>query len=360
MSASDPVLIAAAFVLSLGVVWAALRLATRRSLYDVPGHRSLHATPTPRIGGIGIVFSSLVVGILGLVSPDHFAGEGSTILAAMAGGSVAAAVGLADDLLGVGLRPRTKFLGQLLAACTTLALLAWFAGGVVTVEDTVHRLVTVAALLVGVLWLTSVANFTNFMDGADGLVAGVAVVILTGYAMVGPPAADSTRGYALIVAAGSLGFLVLNRPPAKIFMGDCGSLFLGLTIGVVGIWVVLPTIGSGEATLIGGIRFDSVLAALVLTAALWVDPVVTLALRSSRGRSLSQAHRDHLYQRMIRRGVSHARVSLVYWAYALSCIAAVSLIGRQPTAGSVFGIALVAIGAAAVLGGHRLHLAVEP
>lgn len=360
MSVPGATAVAAAFLLSLALVWVALRLARARSLYDLPGERSSHDTPTPRIGGIGISLSTLVIGALALVYPFDSAGGHPVILAPLAGGLVAAATGLADDLLTPGLRPRTKYFGQLVAACVTLVLLAWFADGVLTRQDWRSWLVIVVAVPLAMLWQTAMANFTNFMDGADGLVAGVTSIILVGYAVAEPQAFDATRTYALVCAASTIGFLILNRPPAKIFMGDGGSLFLGHTIAAVGIWVALPTIRLGEATPISGIRFESVLAALILTAPLWVDPVATLALRLDLGRSLSQAHRDHLYQRMIRRGATHARVTLLYCAYSLLCVTAVLIMGWLATWGMLMGIALIAFGAAAVLGGHRLNIAVAP
>ncbi len=360
MSAVGYAAVATAFAFSLALVWLSLRFARARSLYDLPVHRSLHETPTPRLGGVGISLSATTVGLLVLVEHSFSAGGLRIVLAAISGGLVAAATGLADDLRRSGLRPRSKYIGQLAAACVTLAFLVWSADGVLVRDGWATWALILVAVPIAVIWQTALANFTNFMDGADGLVGGIATIILAGYAVASPNAYGATRFYALVCAASTLGFLVMNRPPAKIFMGDTGSLFLGHTIAVVGIWVALPAVRLGEATSIAEVRLELVLAALVLAAPLWVDPLVTLAIRSSRGRTLSQAHRDHLYQRMIRHGASHAGVASVYCGYSLLCVAAVVVMGREPTAGMILGIALVVAGGAAVLIGHRLRFAVEP
>jgi UDP-N-acetylmuramyl pentapeptide phosphotransferase/UDP-N-acetylglucosamine-1-phosphate transferase len=283
------------------------------------------------------------------------------VIPAIAGGLICAGVGIADDLNPGGLTPRVKLLGQLAAAATTLLLLVWIADVGLGASGGLGWLVGALVVAVALLWMTALTNFANFMDGSDAMVAGVVFLILVGYVPGVADVSAATYAYAVACGASAAAFLWWNRPPAKIFMGDGGSLFLGLTAAVFGIWTALPSLTESEPTDLTDIRATRVLAAVVLVAPLWVDPVMTIAIRAFRGRSLSEAHREHLYQRMIGRGMSHGRVALVYYVYTIGCVAAVTLITHGAAAvGATIGIVLVCLGLSAVALGHRVGIALGP
>ncbi len=287
--------------------WLAHAPARLQSL-DVPNERSSHTRPTPRMGGLGIVASFVI--LLPLLWIMLFPTYHNWVAAmkfgiALLGYVVIAAVGLIDDLRRIG--AKSKYLGQLLAAIIAL----W--GGVIFMRfDLPFGVMITFSWMIGalltVIWLTGFSNFFNFMDGIDGLAGGVgaiysfalaAICISTGHRLVGAGS--------LMMAAACLGFLAHNFPPAKIFMGDVGSLFIGYVLAAFAVW----TTNSGE-------RPAPFLAVLLVFGTFIYDATFTIIRRVRRREKLYEAHRSHLYQRLVIAGQSHRRVSLTY--YGLSAI----------------------------------------
>lgn len=350
-----------AFLVGVVGTRAALLAATRRSLFDHPDHRSSHVVPTPRIGGIGIVLGTLLAGVSALLWASRAGVTPWPVLGVMLGGIVCAANGLLDDLVPGGLRPRHKFGGQLVAAVLTIVLIALASGGGVTIPGPLGRLIMVPVVLFGLLWIVALVNFVNFMDGTDGLAGGIGAILLFGYVLATIDPSEATLAYATACGASVLGFLIWNWPPARIFMGDGGSLFLGHAAAAVGIWTALPSVTQGTPTVISETPLHAPLAALILVAPFWVDPVATIALRAVRGRRLSEAHRDHFYQRMIRNGFSHTTVALTYYGYSLACVVTVALLAHLALwVGVAVGAVVMAVGILAVLLGHKAGVAVAP
>ncbi|MBK8316678.1 MAG: glycosyltransferase family 4 protein [Acidobacteria bacterium] len=220
---------------------------------------------------------------------------------------VIAAVGLVDDLRRIGALP--KYLGQFVASL--IALWGW--GHIQSDEDPVygdlHPGIILGAVLTIIL-LTGFSNFFNFMDGIDGLAGGVGVIYSLALAAVCIGTGHRLLGAgSLMMAAACLGFLAHNFPPAKIFMGDVGSLFIGYVLAA---FAVLTT-NSGE-------RPAPFIAVLLIFGSFIYDAVFTLLRRARRGEKLYEAHRSHLYQRLVIAGQSHRRVSLTY--YGLSALLA--------------------------------------
>jgi UDP-N-acetylmuramyl pentapeptide phosphotransferase/UDP-N-acetylglucosamine-1-phosphate transferase len=255
-------------LLASGLAW---RLAT-----DIPNARSLHVLPTPRVGGWGIV-PVCVVAILWLAP--------SMWLVALAVVGLAALSQIDDRK---GLPARVRFAGHLLAVVLLVvvypAAAPWW-------------------LLAGVgflmLWLI---NLYNFMDGANGLAGGMALFGFGAYAvaaMSGPhPAADLVVA-AAAVAGAAFGFLLLNFHPARLFLGDAGSIPLGFLAGALGYW--------GWRDAVWPLWFPAMVFAPFIA-----DASVTLLRRLLRGEKFWEAHREHYYQRMVRSGMSHARMA-GYW-----------------------------------------------
>lgn len=257
--------------------------AVRRDVLDRPNARSSHTVPTPRGGGLSFV----AVVLLLLLAVAEQPGGGRLAAALLVGGLPVAAVGLVDDLRSLPAAVRAA-VHTVAAAAVVLLLDLPLPGGW-------QGLVLGAAAVVGLVWSI---NLYNFMDGIDGLAGGQAAVAAVALAVLvpGPGAVDHA---ALALAGAVLGFLVLNAPPAKIFMGDVGSGFLGLVLGVL----LLAASTSGAPAL-------PVLALVV--APFLVDATATLAVRVARGERWYEPHRDHVYQRLTRRGWSHRRVSAGY------------------------------------------------
>jgi Fuc2NAc and GlcNAc transferase len=265
--------------------------AIDRALLDVPNHRSSHSAPTPRGGGIAIVLvtiaGTLLAGAAGWLS--------SALVAALCGGgALVALVGWIDDRRG--LPAPVRALVHVVAACWALAWL----GGMPTFRLGA-QLITLGwagnlAALVGIVWMT---NLYNFMDGIDGLAGGEAAIVC-GFAGV-LIAASGQLGLALVawlLAASSAGFLALNWAPARLFMGDVGSGFLGFAIAVL-------AVASENAHALTALGW------LTLSAVFIVDATATLVRRALHGERWYAAHRRHAYQRAVQAGLSHRRVTTV-------------------------------------------------
>src|SRR5438067_694312 len=293
-------LLLAPIALSLGVAvaggWAYLRWAPRRAL-DIPNARSLHTRPTLRGGGLVIVVGFyaglglwLVLG--GSLSPRA--------LGWLAGALLVAGVSFVDDLRPLPAAPRfaTHFVG---AVALTLA----------GVQERDPSLIT--ALALAFAYVIVLTNVYNFMDGIDGLAATQAIVAGIALAIAGTliPNQLVAIGGGLLAAA-SLGFARYNLPPARLFMGDVGSTFLGFSFAGLSL---LATIG------VGGRRLPIEFGPLLLAPFLF-DGLVTLGRRFLKGERWYAAHRSHYYQRLVRCGLSHAQVTALYAGLAIVAAAA--------------------------------------
>lgn len=287
-----------AVLMSALLTGVARRLALSHGVLDVPNARSSHQIPTPRGGGVAIVLTcvvgSLVLFVLGRIPAN--------LLWALTGGGVAVAiVGLLDDSWHVP--AGVRFTVHIAAALWAL----WWLGGLPTliVGERVVTLKSVGDLLglLGIVWMI---NLFNFMDGIDSLAASEAAFVAAAAVLLGIMAGGggAVVAMALIVGAACCGFLLWNWPPAKIFMGDVGSGYLGYGIGV------LALAASNE-------RPADLWVWLILMGVFIVDATVTLIRRLARGERVYQAHRSHAYQWLARRWGSHRRVSLTVVAVNL-------------------------------------------
>ena len=289
----------AATVVSLAIVETVRRVLIARGMYDPITPRSSHTRPTPRMGGIGIVVVS-VIGFIVIASqaPPADARRVWSLLAAF---MLVAAVSLRDDLKPLG--ARTRFAVQVAAAAIVIAGCGyWRAISCAGFEIPLG----VSGGVLTAIWIVGVTNAFNFMDGIDGIAGGQAVVAAIGWALLARARGDEmTFWLALIVGAAVLGFLIENWPPARIFMGDVASAPLGL------FFASLPFVARGDS---GSL---AVPAALMLWPFLF-DAGFTLVRRALRGENIAQAHRSHIYQRLVIAGRSHAIVSSLYIALAIA------------------------------------------
>jgi Fuc2NAc and GlcNAc transferase len=278
------------------------RYALGRSLVDIPNKRSSHSLPTPRGGGLAIVVVASVGVAVQLAAGGLDRGVGVGLLV---GGGMIALVGWIDDHRDVraGWRAMAHFAAAVwfvywVGAPESLWLGAW--------SLPLGAAAPVLAV-VGLVWLT---NLFNFMDGIDGIAAGEAVsVSAVGGLLLLASGAPGLAGSALLIAAASLGFLVWNWAPARIFMGDVGSGFLGFMLGAL-------TIASDRAGAV------PLLVWMLLLGVFVFDATVTL-LRRLRRERFYEAHRRHAYQRAVAAGASHGTVAgFVLMLNALLAIAA--------------------------------------
>ena len=281
-----------ALLISLFLTGAIRRLALEHGMVDVPNERSSHAIPTPRGGGVAIVvgasIGAIALAMVGVLST-------ASLLTLLVGAGAVAVVGFFDDR--GGLSARVRFSVHVAAA----ALSMYWMGGLpaIQVADDMIRFGW-GGYVLGILGIVWSLNLFNFMDGIDGIaasqatfmtLAGAAIALLTGVTGALP-------ALAVVVSMACLGFLRWNWPPAKIFMGDAGSGYLGFVIAVLALHA-------------GGESGTGMLVWLILGAVFFVDATVTLARRLARGERPYQAHRRHAYQLLARRWGSHRRVTLL-------------------------------------------------
>lgn len=290
-----------------------ISLLRHLNTFDIPKERSSHTSPTLRGGGFAPAFVALsFIGFVPALEPH------ARISMLLAGG-LFAVLGLADDLRDVS--PLPRFLGQLIVAALTLP---W-----VLAKLDFPPAVTGALGVLGVLWLVSYVNAFNFMDGINGISAAQAVGAGGVFAIAAVWAGNATL--ALLsgtVAAAALGFLPFNFPRARIFLGDVGSYFFGATLALL---VLLA--------LRAGFTLEAALAPLALYLA---DTGTTLARRIWKGKSWHQPHRDHVYQRLVKLGWSHTKVTATVFAAILACALPGALTLAFPAA-RPFAVAAIAL-----------------
>ena len=299
------------------LVRAIRRYALQRQMVDRAGSRTSHVQVTPRGGGAGIIPVLVGIGALAARYSDDW-----RLGLALAAITAVGIVGWYDDRrsLGVGVR----FTAHLFSALLLLPLAAslpaggWYAGGI--------------GLPWWIFWGVSSINVVNFMDGIDGLI-GLQMVIFGVHLAIRGGADFETVPFAAALSGASVGFLVWNWSPARIFMGDTGSGALGLASVVGGLLAMRTGTGLVETFLPLGPIF--------------LDATVTLLRRVHGGERLTDAHRGHLYQRLANGGWGHARVSLVYGTVALVALPTSALpVGLRRPAIAVYFIGIVALGAA--------------
>ncbi|WNK00283.1 glycosyltransferase family 4 protein [Thalassospiraceae bacterium LMO-JJ14] len=262
------------------------RLLAGKGILDEPNQRSSHQQAKPRGGGLAILAAVAAgIGILAIAGTPLPSGIIMVGIAAF----VLALISWADDVRG--LSPLVRFIPQFICV------------GIVLYIAPVSELPLIGALpgwlqsgLLALAWLWFI-NLYNFMDGIDGITGVETIVITLGIALVCIFNRDliGLQGPALVIAAAAAGFLVWNWAPAKIFMGDVGSVPLGFVLG----WLLLDMAGNGYLA-----------AALILPGYYLIDATITLLSRLRRGKKIWQAHREHAYQHAVQNGLSHADVSL--------------------------------------------------
>ena len=318
------VVLVVAAALSAGLV-AALRPYLARYALAQPNARSSHKQPTPQGGGIAVVSATLVsiwLGVL-LSSPGVQGGVGQLLTLSLAV-VVLALVGAIDDIRGLGPGPR------LLIQMIAVGMVIWALPADFRVVPGLPSPVERALLLLGGVWFV---NLVNFMDGLDWMTVAEVVPVSAGVVLLG--AIGTAPQLAVLVALAMLGAIIgfapFNRPVARLFLGDVGSLPMGLMLG----WTMLSLGGRGH-----------LVSALLLPLYYLADATLTLGLRIARREAVWRAHRTHFYQRATDGGFSVQEIVVRVFVLnvALATLALVSAIEPDPTV----DLATLALGSALV------------
>lgn len=286
----------------------ALRPLLVRYALARPNARSSHRTPTPQGGGIAVMAATIMaLAAVAIPASDLFA-EPWRIVAVFAAAAALAGVGAVDDI-----RPLSPWLRLVLQACTVLVVIAALPAEL-RIVPALPWWVERSLMLVGMLWLV---NLTNFMDGIDWMTVAEVVPVTAALAMfgwAGALPADATLA-AIALCGATLGFAPFNKPVARLFLGDVGSLPIGLLLG----WLLVL------------LAQDHLAAAILLPLYYAADATITLARRAVKGAKLTQAHRDHFYQHALDGGMKViAIVSRVFWLnVALALLATATLVNTS-------------------------------
>lgn len=275
------------FILSFIATYIARAIALKMNVIDVPGKRSSHTVPTPRGGGIAFA-SSWFIGII----YEHLFWNSmpAELFWALLSGLSIVIIGLLDDVWDV--KPTIRLIFQTMAAILGI----YFLGGLqkldlgfMVIENT-YLLSGLA--VIGIVWSI---NLFNFIDGIDGYLGSEIVFIAIAISVI------YLNSIVILLGAVTLGFLIWNWQPAKIFMGDVGSTLLGFNIAILAIYFQ-----NADKT--------SLVTWLILTSVFWFDATLTLIRRFRNREKISQAHKKHAYQRTTQTGFSHQKTTLLAMA----------------------------------------------
>jgi len=299
------------FVSTALLTFLLMRVGLNKGVLDIPNERSSHSSPIPRGGGFAVIITFF---IFLYIYPSVVDGpiDVSVVKSLLLGGAIIAAVGFFDDLNDIP--ARWRFLTHLGAAFLSLSLLPSLPDIIIFGLSLDLGIFGYIFFGVSLVWFV---NLFNFMDGIDGI-AGIEVITVLGSGAIilfvqGQVAWLTLFSYLAVCVAG---FLVWNWPPAKVFMGDACSGFLGLTLGLLAI------VTSMEGTI-------NLWTWLILCGVFVVDATTTLIRRMVQGEKWYEAHRSHAYQILSRRFGSHLKVSIgvmiinVLWLFPLGFLAAI-------------------------------------
>jgi len=337
------------FALSLGGSLAMRRIAPRVNYVDRPAERKLHVRPMPYGGGVAMFLAVMLVvaaGAIVLPAIDgrlhwlptvvkqniHLMGEKlPTLLVIMGGGLIVMLVGLVDDFRG-------------LSPCARLGVEAAVAAGLFLLSPelrvTAFTPLSVASFIYTVLWVTAITNAFNLLDNMDGLSSGVACVAGMIFLIVAVQTGQLFVAAMLLAFIGAiLGFLVLNFPPASIFMGDAGALFIGYMISVLTVVFTFHEPASGRSPLL------AMLLPMVILAVPLFDTLSVIAIRAARRRPIFEADKNHFSHRLVALGMSRRQAVLTIYLLTFCTGIGAAFWHRASAAGSV----IIFVQAAAIL-----------
>ncbi len=301
----------AAIAAALGLTPLAIRFARAAGVIDLPGARKVHGTPTPRTGGLAVAIAMAITATAVLLlshAPGLEPEQGLARLITLAGaGLFILLVGFADDIFDI---PGKYKLLALLAASLAVA-----ASGTVIREigiaSTAKLHLGMAAWPVTVLWIVGITVSLNFIDGLDGLAAGLAALACAALAIASGAAGAFPICVLCLALLGSLlGFLVFNFNPARIFLGDSGSMFIGFMVGCCSVWCV-GRIGTTAGLILPGLALSIPI----------LDAALTMVRRGVlHRRSVFSAERGHIHHRLLDLGLCQKHVVLIL--YGVSALAA--------------------------------------
>jgi UDP-GlcNAc:undecaprenyl-phosphate/decaprenyl-phosphate GlcNAc-1-phosphate transferase len=290
------------------------KFALKIGATDQPNERKVHTSVMPRLGGLAI-FLSFIIGIF-LFYPNPI-----DYWPILVGGTIIILTGILDDIFTIS--AKFKLLGQIIAALVTVL------GGIqiefVTIWQDERIYFEYFAIPITILWIIAITNAINLIDGLDGLAAGVSSIALVTISIIAITRGDILIAFLGLVMLGStVGFLVYNFYPAKIFMGDTGSLFLGYMISVVSVLGLYK-----EVTIV------SLIIPIIILGIPIMDTTFAIIRRLVQGRPLSSPDKLHLHHCIIRLGFTHRQTVIMIYALSILFSVIAIVLTRSTLWGSI-------------------------
>ena len=321
-----------AFLLAVFFVPIAMKLAFKVGAIDKPNARKVHHKIMPRMGGLGIYLAYIIV----VLATQEL---NSQLVGLLLGSSVLVVLGIFDDIKD--LNAKFKLLVQILAAVIAIGfgvriefMTNVFGGGAIYLD--------ILSLPITLIWIVGITNAINLIDGLDGLASGIAAIAAACMAVVGWLHGQYLMAsMAIILMGATLGFLCYNFHPAKVFMGDTGSLFLGFNLSVLAIMGVAKSI-----------TFISLAAPILVLGVPIFDTFFAILRRKMNHKPIFAADKEHLHHRLLNMGFSHRMTVLIIYFISFCLAATAVLITYLSTAEAVAVVALIL--AIIILGARKL------
>jgi UDP-GlcNAc:undecaprenyl-phosphate GlcNAc-1-phosphate transferase len=341
-----------ASVTSLAITPLTIKLAYKVGAVDIPkDERKIHSKPMPRIGGLSFIIAFLISTIFVLLSckiDRSINFTGTNLIGFYAGAMIIAVVGLIDDIKNI--KPWMKLLGQVLAAICVIS--SGITIGYINIPFlNIYLLNEIVSIVITLLWIVGVTNAINLIDGLDGLATGVSAISTISLLIIFLLNSATAIPIILVaaLAGGLVGFLPYNFNPAKTFMGDGGSNFLGFTLATISMMGLAKTYTA----------MAIVLPVIILALPIF-DTLYAMARRILSGRSIMQADRGHLHHKLIDAGLTQKQaVVILYAVTALLGVFAVVLVESSVWKAITFAMiiaVLSVLGSRNIIGVRRKEL----
>jgi UDP-GlcNAc:undecaprenyl-phosphate GlcNAc-1-phosphate transferase len=316
-----------AFVLAGLLTWPVRALAIKLSVMDLPNmERKTQKEPVPYLGGVAIALSIIIVTYGAIFYSDNIKTTFPLVTYALLPAAALGLMGLIDDIRGLSALPR------LITQTVVAILVAVFL---------LNRTFTAAPFdneifndIISVVWIVAICNSINFFDNLDGGAAGTVAVSTFGIALVAfNQNQELITALSVVICGATLGFLLWNKSPAKIYMGDAGALFLGVLVGVLTI-----RLNPGIAP-----QFNSLAILPILLAVPILDTCIAVFSRLRRGISPFTGGKDHLSHRLMRKGLSKRNTAYCLWAMQASFVAIALVVYSYSTTLGTPGVVLAGL-----------------
>ena len=314
----------AAFVLAGLLTWPVRALAIKLSVMDLPNmERKTQKEPVPYLGGVAIALSIIIITYGAIYYSDYTKTTFPLVTYALLPAAVLGLMGLIDDIRGLPALPR------LIVQTAVAILVAIFM---------LHRDIDAIPFsnhlindVINVVWIVAVCNSINFFDNLDGGAAGTVAISTLGISLIAAnQGQELITALAVVTFGATSGFLLWNKSPAKIYMGDAGALFLGVLVGILSI-----RLNPGISPL-----FNSIAILPILLAVPILDTCIAVLSRLRRGISPFTGGKDHLSHRLMRKGLSKRNTSYCLWAMQASFVAIALVIYSKSTTLGTQGVVL--------------------